>query len=764
MKKSILILTAFIIALTLIVEATDCTITPLVINFNGVDAKGDTVAAYGDFGSMLISYDNANTWEQRRVFESGTILKYFFEDDKMTAFNNKGEINISFDKGKTWIKKANLEDSIVAVVKHPNGYFLRSKTRLHILDNDFIKINEFPFLISKWSSYFNLRKSIEYYNGNFIVVSDTSNLIIFDANLKVLDTINVINIVLCPECRLANQLFSDSVYFYFYLSSIPNRKFIYRTEDFESVEQYYTLSPLNWVNKIINNRFSILNSRDTTNQWTVFDTTKVSGTRSGSSSLKDFTFTDDKEIIVGKNKMLVTMNRKDSNINVVSEFVGYMPYTIPVKLYDSTFLFFSGYDYGSYNNAIYKSEDNGLTFKPTVEKKDPKYDKFYYSFSINAIFFDETAKKLYLGGSYMGNVGYIWISDDYGKSFAKNNLFPNLVYDFWAPSSPNLSCFPNLQKSNDNFITAQSESGYIKTFNNNFELISNFLVEGRMFDYVHSTDTNTFLVHSVDPTDDKHEIKYTTDQGLNWSLIRNYLPNEYLLYYKELNTIDKKMLAFVIYNDTSNIISFDLLDIESNKLSTIYEYEASETEYMVTGFAHAIDINENGIYLAVRDTLFYSSDIYERQKWKYYNLPKGGKINEPFKKFGDKFYASYSDSLNPYNISWLKFNDSATEVKDEITIEEKNYLYTFPPFPVPATNLIRSLIFWDMGTEITKDEISIYDINGTQLLKENNIAIDKLNLYSGYLSWDCSKIKSGIYIIQIKHGTETCALKVIVNK
>ena len=45
-----------------------------------------------------------------------------------------------------------------------------------------------------------------------------------------------------------------------------------------------------------------------------------------------------------------------------------------------------------------------------------------------------------------------------------------------------------------------------------------------------------------------------------------------------------------------------------------------------------------------------------------------------------------------------------------------------------------------------------------------NIKIDKLSPYNGYLIWDCSTMIEGIYLIQIKHGNNSIILKTIVVK
>ena len=63
-----------------------------------------------------------------------------------------------------------------------------------------------------------------------------------------------------------------------------------------------------------------------------------------------------------------------------------------------------------------------------------------------------------------------------------------------------------------------------------------------------------------------------------------------------------------------------------------------------------------------------------------------------------------------------------------------------------------------------KDEITIFDINGSKVSNRDKITIEKLTPSSGYLNWDCSDMQSGTYLIQIKHGTRSNTLKIMINR
>jgi hypothetical protein len=126
-------------------------------------------------------------------------------------------------------------------------------------------------------------------------------------------------------------------------------------------------------------------------------------------------------------------------------------------------------------------------------------------------------------------------------------------------------------------------------------------------------------------------------------------------------------------------------------------------------------------------------------------------------------FKSNADEFDPKSLFEGEAIDTLISSVD-IDIETQNYLYAYPPYPLPATNEVRSLIYWDTSTDIENDEMTVYNIYGKKVAGKEKIRIDKLTNYSGNLVWDCSEVPSGIYIIYITHGTESRAVKVIVNK
>jgi hypothetical protein len=96
------------------------------------------------------------------------------------------------------------------------------------------------------------------------------------------------------------------------------------------------------------------------------------------------------------------------------------------------------------------------------------------------------------------------------------------------------------------------------------------------------------------------------------------------------------------------------------------------------------------------------------------------------------------------------------------SVENRNILYHYPPFPQPSNSIVKLKVFWDIKAPFTSDDIHIYNLNGEKVNTENQIRIEKEDINSGHIIWDNSNHQPGIYFVKIKHGTETRFEKIMV--
>ena len=184
-------------------------------------------------------------------------------------------------------------------------------------------------------------------------------------------------------------------------------------------------------------------------------------------------------------------------------------------------------------------------------------------------------------------------------------------------------------------------------------------------------------------------------------------------------------------------------EFAGNRFSQIFTYGSNVFT--------VVSYEENGIYN--RSSLFFSNNNAET--WtKISEVLPNKLINDIIIK-DDYLYAATSFGIYRSPLADYSIN-SVTEIG--------NYLYFYEPYPNPARNEAKALIYWDMSRDINEGEITISNVYGKEINSTGNIRIEKRNAYSGHLIWNCSDVPSGIYLIKLTHGTTSQTLKVVVSK
>lgn len=171
---------------------------------------------------------------------------------------------------------------------------------------------------------------------------------------------------------------------------------------------------------------------------------------------------------------------------------------------------------------------------------------------------------------------------------------------------------------------------------------------------------------------------------------------------------------------------------------------------------------ENYIIISAKDGILITSDDGESSV--YHEIEKLAN-DDTFKTIvndiaiqGDYLFASSDIGIWRVKLSDLGIVKSTVESQIE-----RNYLYTFPPYPLPAKSEVKVLFYWDINIPMSIDDISIYDLSGQKLATGGQLRLVKNTNHNGNLIWDCSTVPAGIYLINIKHGTESESVKVVVE-
>jgi|GEM_PF-2128243 len=866
---------------------------PISIDFNGLEIKNDTIIVWGNFGSCLVSVDGGNNWEQRRLFNKGKIMKVFFENQKIIAINEFSEIAVTYDLGVTYNNYNFGTDTILAILKYEAGYLIRTTHSLLTLTSDFQKKNFYnleskPLLSSRPLGYPN---SMTIFKNNFIVETDSSKLIILTKELLPLDTITFSDKGFCKACWGYYQIYSDSVYFY---NKIEDN--IFRTKDLINFEKYYTDNTMFRVYKVMNNKFYVLDNtpfsklklqfyqlinKDSTIKLIDYKSDLIT---SPVNIIFDFNFYKNFVFFVGVGKRIYKADINNGAVQLISDGSRIDMQVEPDKINDSVFFYYKGGYNGILSTTMYFSENYGVTFKPffsaTQDSEVNKCDIFIRKF------FDKKNHVIHLiGNASLLNNAYYFSNDNNALKFKATLINDYFEGAYWnKPYVPYLPNIPNLMKNKEYFVTAQNSINFNKNFSSLFYFTNDFKIYSMIQDTVfvinyiiESKDTNSFLIHCLNLRDSVTEIRETKNHGTTWEIFNSHPIKDSILFHKEFHLNEKNYFATFYYLTNDSTCLIEVFDIENRTVHQIYKFKISD--FSNNSFLqNAIHSDGDTVYLVIKDTLFYITDLFDKNYWKNYILPNHGRIIRTFLKVNDSFYAQYQDAENDLNIYWIKIKKDIVKPKPMITSEDydfgewdvnykdslfkilkiynkssdadlkisgnskltdsafstnlpeinenlpliikpqnnfefevyfkprevkyyidsiifysnaiendsvcyisgkgidtstvvidyhtnsQNYLYCYPPYPNPTTNVVRSLIYWDTSIDIENDDIAVHDIFGNKVAGKEQITIDKQNTYSGLLTWDCSNVPDGIYLIRLVHGTKTWTMKVIVNR
>jgi hypothetical protein len=283
-------------------------------------------------------------------------------------------------------------------------------------------------------------------------------------------------------------------------------------------------------------------------------------------------------------------------------------------------------------------------------------------------------------------------------------------------------------------------------------------------DFVHLKSFDKFLVHCANTIDSgRSEIKYTENRGATWNYVYKYATNDTLLgkYYIKLNDNEYLLLFHYDGSFAYTKMYFDAVDLQSYSWKRIRHWDLTKENYNFTQRGIYSDGSE--LNFAIGDTLFYIKDLYNTQSWAYRILSDSGKMYDPIVKFGDKFISGFKNKFGNFGLSLISFPDTVLLSVKDYPVEKRDYLYSMPPYPIPATNRVQAEIYWDTGLDINNAEIKIYNIYGEEISSKNSIEIIPESNWYGKLIWNCEGNEPGVYIITINYGTEKKAIKVIKN-
>lgn len=411
------------------------------------------------------------------------------------------------------------------------------------------------------------------------------------------------------------------------------------------------------------------------------------------------------------------------------------------------------------DGTLYLTRDKGESW----EEVTPKTDKYIVP-TVKLI-----SDTLF---SVAGNNGIIY-STDYGNN--------------WYNYSPLLSTISSSTTSfykKDGILIAPTPYGnsfYLSLdYGNNwrYESTGLFILEGWMSDFL--IKDSIIIVSSVTEIS-----RISKDMGKTWDNYTEPNLDSNIRLYKFLNNKEEYFAVSDsgIYKNLfdSDDLEFIKSEIPINSLNLMFdegkiyyfnwdkelftstnyglEWESINITYPVEGRLHRAFVENGIIYITSSLGVIISQN--NGISWEEFFIEPDG-TNLTFLDLA--VHNEYLIAGTRNGIYRAKLSDLGIKVKSSVESEiERNYLYTYPPYPNPAKSEVKVLFYWDINLPMTTDDISLYDITGKKIDAFDKISLMKLDSYKGNLIWDCSTAQPGIYLINIKHGTEEKAVKVVVE-
>jgi hypothetical protein len=757
-----------------------------LIDFIGCIKANDKIIAYGTNASYLYSTDKGNTWNQSKIDGIDVITKLEYVDNQILGFSLDGHSLKSDDYGVSWqINYLEKLDSAYCVLFNSGYFIVRDKNSINILDKQFNIISTYKeaFL---WTQ-----------DGKYTTDSRTHRMVIQDDKLyfnsksnklisiKVSDfiqnklTINQTNI--CDSCYNGIGLLhsNDNLYldinmntpskfktqlYYHYSISSNTFKELSNSEYYQYYGEYFSLDSNIYQFKSIGTgktvfdyfQFQFNKYNISKNEFEKISISPMIPTNLYFSpdKITDMILIDNNTIMaVANNKTIVKSTNLGQSWEVVTSINNF------IALYPS-FIFNDSLElYQSSITKTYFSYNEGITYQPIIYDIDANLRDQYSASNIKS-YIGTNNEIITINDNKEDKVDNIALTNDLCKTYTmksverikgiSNHIYFNKVGNKYIIIS-NKDVLLDLAGNKKNYIIYTILDSNLKflgtqTDSINYAYLALFKDENSGFAVSGVTDSLGFSIVILKRNSSKNEWERKAKQYIKLTDVSIYelgnSKDSVLIVGKHINGGVKTTTLYIYVNITGTF-------------EKIYENTANEEPKIFFGL-------ENKFFLAGLNFFMESNDRSNLRDWKKHEVNDGSDWLWLNTSRDSKFQlVKYSSPTKGTSVFKIQLN-SKSDIESSLINNNTNYFQSMPPFPIPAMNELKSLIYWDMSYNIDDSDIEVYDIYGNKVADNDKISINKLNSYSGYLNWDCSGIATGVYMIQIKHGTNNYIIRAMV--
>ena len=413
----------------------------------------------------------------------------------------------------------------------------------------------------------------------------------------------------------------------------------------------------------------------------------------------------------------------NENFDILETFNDSTMFVWHIHSGESSNYLFCGIDIENYTHRVKYSEDKGKNWKIIKEYKDSVELHLKKEIKVN--------DKKYL---------FMFFED----------LKDSLVFcDAVDLDSKEIVSIFN-RKKNDGFkkhsipysVTGDSDFVYIAVEDTLYR--TNDLLDRESWEYI-VFPNNGKVLRFMDKEDGRFMMRYSDSlrkDNIYWVKINNFIKPEAIIY-----ATDHKFGKVQINKDLSKKAVINIENRSDNKKLIINDISLPKESVYSVSLTDLEDLYP--IEIAPLDTFKFEVTFRPEEVREYVDT-----------------IAYYSNAVKVDNITYLRGKgiDTLTSVNENYAVDQDNYLYHYPPFPNPAKTHVRTKLIWDTWTEIKLNDVEIYNVYGEKVNTKDKLQLERLEAYSGYLYWNCTNVKNGVYIILIRHRAKTRTAKVMVYK
>ncbi len=404
------------------------------------------------------------------------------------------------------------------------------------------------------------------------------------------------------------------------------------------------------------------------------------------------------------------------------------------------------------DGVVYKTTNGGITWKTEI-KMDEKLSNWPTS---STFYFNEDGRGIIVGSGTPAGLPNVIYTNDGGETFQTKYIegIGHYIFDKYAP----------IIRDNDEYkiyFPGRYQSWYytlLFTLDLDMNFISKEIIDSVNIYKIEEYGSG-YLALAKDrrpipgraSDHNPYQLLYSDEPGGNWDTLMT------------LDMMDTLLHNMSIIDDIIYMRGFVWVDDkDSNCRHILYKVNISEkTKQLIR-----IKFNENydGIFkfdnkliAGAINGLVYCNNIDDNPyEWEFASVP-GYFVWNFENQFNDLIYA-YCSGQNLLKFTFHK--DTPVEEPRAEGIK----MYNYPPYPQPANNHVSTEIYWDSRYDIQNAAITVHDYTGKLVSKPGDISINKMNVYRGEISWDCSSVSSGVYFINIRLGGTTRTVPVVVGR